>query len=497
MTSQFLADVTAALGSAAVKTAPADVQAYSADWRKRFYGKPLAVLFPSSTEQVAQVVRLANQHRVALVPQGGNTGLSGGATPDASGTQAVLCLSRMTRVRARDPANKTLTVEAGITLKQAQDIAQSMGLLFPLSLSAEGTATIGGNLATNAGGTTVLRYGNARDLCLGIEVVTATGEVWNGLRGLRKDNTGYDLRDLFVGSEGTLGIITAAVLKLFPRPAGVMTSLARVDSPSHAFQLLQIAQKRCDAALTGFEYMSAESTQVVIDHFPDVARHGAQIIGGIASDSGSGDKITARSDAVLIEISHPESEAAATAMLESVIGSALEAGVASDAIVAQSLAQAKALWHLREAITLGAAEDGAQVKLDIALPISALVEFITQMNREILAAFPRVRLHNFGHFGDGNLHYNIGAPKHLAAGKSAQERRAIYLDYIETHEEKIRSLVHDRVMEINGSISAEHGLGQLRKAEAWRLKSPIELHLMRTIKRALDPNGTLNPGKVF
>ena len=497
MTTEFLIDVTAAFGCTAIKTAPADVQAYSVDWRKRFYGKPLAVIFPSNTEQVAQVVRLANQHRVALVPQGGNTGLSGGATPDASGTQAILCLSRMTGVRAQDAANKTLTVEAGVTLKQVQDIAQSMGLLFPLSLSAEGSATIGGNLATNAGGTAVLRYGNARELCLGIEVVTATGEIWNGLRGLRKDNTGYDLRDLFIGSEGTLGIITAAVLKLFPRPAGVMTSLVRVDSPSHAFRLLQIAQARCDAALTGFEYMSAESTQVVIDHFPEVARHGAQIIGGITSEGSAAGKAAARSDAVLIEISHPESEAAATVLLESVIGSALEAGVASDAIVAQSYAQAKALWHLRESITLGAAEDGAQVKFDIALPVSALVEFITQMDREILAAFPEVRLHNFGHFGDGNLHYNIGAPQHLAVGKAAKERRAISLDYIETHEEAIRRLVHDRVIAMNGSISAEHGLGQLRKAEAWRLKSPVELQLMRTIKQALDPNGILNPGKVL
>ena len=491
----FLEQAVQLLGERAVKTALSDLEPYCADWRKRFFGKAAAILFPQTTEQVAGVVRLANQHGVALVPQGGNTGLSGGATPDASGTQVILSLSRLQAVRHQDPANKTLTVEAGVTLKQVQELADGMQLLFPLSLGAEGSATIGGNLATNAGGTGVLRYGNARDLCLGVEVVSASGEIWNGLRGLRKDNTGYDLRDLFIGSEGTLGLITAAVLKLFPKPAGVMTALIQVASPRHAFELLQLAQAKCDAALTGFEYMSAESTQVVIDHFPDVARHGAQIIGGILG--GNNSMAAERSDSVLMEISHPESESAATSMLETVIGQALDQQIVGDAIVAQSIAQSSALWHLREAITLAAAEDGAQVKLDIALPLSRLVTFIDQVNREMLAAFPGVRLHNFGHFGDGNLHYNIGAPQHLAAGKSVQERRAIYLDYIQTHEEAIRRLVHDRVMAMNGSISAEHGLGQLRKAEAWRLKSPVELALMRRIKQALDPNGILNPGKVL
>ena len=491
----FLEQAVQLLGERAVKTALSDLEPYCVDWRKRFFGKAAAILFPHTTEQVAGVVRLANQHGVALVPQGGNTGLSGGATPDASGMQVILSLSRLQAVRHQDPANKTLTVEAGVTLKQVQELADGMQLLFPLSLGAEGSATIGGNLATNAGGTGVLRYGNARDLCLGVEVVSASGEIWNGLRGLRKDNTGYDLRDLFIGSEGTLGLITAAVLKLFPKPAGVMTALIQVASPRHAFELLQLAQAKCDAALTGFEYMSAESTQVVIDHFPDVARHGAQIIGGVVS--GKNSMAVERSDCVLMEISHPESESAATSMLESVIGQALDQQIVGDAIVAQSIAQSSALWHLRETITLAAAEDGAQVKLDIALPLSRLVTFIDQMNREILAAFPGVRLHNFGHFGDGNLHYNIGAPQYLAAGKSAQERRAIYLDYIQTHEEAIRRLVHDRVMAMNGSISAEHGLGQLRKVEAWRLKSPIELALMKRIKQALDPNGILNPGKVL
>lgn len=484
----FLEAVQAVVGQAAIKTLPADVEPYAVDWRKRYVGKPLAVVFPSNTQQVADIVRLANQHQVALVPQGGNTGLAGGATPDASGQQLILSLARMNKVRAQDPENKTLTVEAGVTLQRAQELAEAMGLLFPLSLGAEGSATIGGNLATNAGGTAVLRYGNARDLCLGVEVVTASGEIWNGLRGLRKDNTGYDLRDLFIGSEGTLGLITAAVLKLFPKPKGVMTALAKLHSPAHALRLLQIAQARCDAALTGFEFMSPVSTQLVVQYFPDVARHGAQVIGG--SDQTA-------SASVLLEISHPESEEAATDMLEHVMAKALEEGVITDAIVAQSVAQAKNLWHLRETITLSAAEDGPHIKHDIALPISSLVAFIEAMDAEMLHAYPGIRLINFGHFGDGNLHYNIAPPPSLASGLDAAARRSTYARFLQTHEDDIRRRVHDRVVAMNGSISAEHGLGQLRRDEARHYKSSVELELMKAVKRALDPNGLLNPGKVL
>jgi len=484
----FLEAVQAIVGQAAVKTAAAETEPYAVDWRKRYRGKPLAVIFPSHTEQVAEIVRLANHHQVALVPQGGNTGLAGGATPDASGQQVILSLARMQQVRAKDADNKTLTVEAGVTLQQVQELADSMGLLFPLSLGAEGSATIGGNLATNAGGTAVLRYGNARDLCLGLEVVTASGEIWNGLRGLRKDNTGYDLRDLFIGSEGTLGLITAAVLKLFPKPKGVMTALAKLDSPAQALRLLQIAQARCDAALTGFEFMSPVSTQLVVQYFPDVARHGAQIIGGCAQTA---------SASVLLEISHPESEEAATTMLEQVMSQAMEEGVIADAIVAQSVAQAKNLWHLRETITLSAAEDGPHIKHDIALPISSLVAFIELMDADMLQAYPGLRLINFGHFGDGNLHYNIAPPPALAQGLDAASRRAVYAEFLKSHEDEIRKRVHDRVVAMNGSISAEHGLGQLRRDEAKRYKSAVELGLMKTVKQALDPQGILNPGKVL
>ena len=489
MSQAFLEAVRPLLGPTAVKTAPDALDAFAVDWRKRYVGKPLAVLLPETTEQVAAIVRLANEHRVALVPQGGNTGLSGGATPDASGSQVVLSLSRLTRIRHQDPDNKTLTVEAGVTLQQVQEAADAMGLLFPLSLGSEGSATIGGNLATNAGGTGVLRYGNARDLCLGVEVVTATGEIWNGLRGLRKDNTGYDLRDLFVGSEGTLGLITAAVVKLFPKPAAVMTALARVGGPADALRLLQLAQAQCDAALTGFEFMSSVSTGLVVEYFPDVARHGAQMIGGQDGKPGY--------PTVLLEISHPESQEAATTMLDRLMEKALEEGVVQDAIVAQSVAQAKALWHLRETITLSAAEDGPHIKHDIALPISSLVTFIAAMDQEMESAYPGIRLINFGHFGDGNLHYNVAPPPALAAGKSKTERHQIFKDFLQTHEDTIRKMVHDRVVAMNGSISAEHGLGQLRRDEARRYKSAVEQDLMKTIKTALDPNGILNPGKVL
>ena len=507
-TGEFLEQVVSLLGGAAVKVSAQDLEPYSTDWRKRYVGKPLAVLLPSDIRQVSEIVRLANRLKVSLVPQGGNTGLSGGATPDQSGQQAILSLARLQRVRSQDAANKTITVEAGVTLKQVQEIAESMGLLFPLSLGAEGSATIGGNLATNAGGTAVLRYGNARNLCLGIEVVTANGEVWDGLRGLRKDNTGYDLRDLFIGSEGTLGLITAAVLTLFPKPLGVMTALARVSCPADALRLLEIAQARCDAALTGFEFMSAVSTQLVTQYFPDIAKVGAEIIGGADTSTRGSDaaavanpgSVRGSHDSVLLEISHPESESAATEMLEQVMARALEESVISDAIVAQSYAQAKNLWHLRETITLAAAEDGPHIKHDIALPISSLVSFISEMDQEMLTAYPGIRLINFGHFGDGNLHYNVAPPVTAVAGPSgleAAQRRQHYVEFLSCHEDTIRKRVHDRVIAMNGSISAEHGLGQLRRDEAKRYKSPVEMNLMCALKAALDPNGILNPGKVL
>ncbi len=486
---QFLSEATALLGDRGVLT---DVEAfapYANDWRQKFFGKPAAVVFANNTEEVAQLVRLANEHNIALVPQGGNTGLSGGATPDETGRQVILNLSRMTQIRARDQDNKTITVDAGVTMQTVQEEADKMGLTFPLNLTARGTATVGGNLSTNAGGTAVLRYGNARALCLGVEVVTADGQIWNGLRGLRKDNTGYDLRDLFVGAEGTLGIITGAVMALHPKPAGVMTALACLPDPvpakaaAQAVALLQIAQQHCNASLTGFEFMTPASMSPVSDYYPQFARPA-----GLGS---------AEQSCVLLEVSHAESEQAATEMLERVLEIAMERGLVVDALVAQSMQQAQAFWDLREHITMAAAEDGLQVKFDIALPISAIADFCEVTETKLRQAYPGIRLSNFGHLGDGNLHFNVAAPSALAQGLDRQGRHDAYRSYVKANEDGIRRIIHDEVVARQGSISAEHGLGILRRDEAEHYKSVVEMDLMRKIKQALDPKNILNPNKVL
>ena len=460
-----------------------DAAPYCQDWRHKFKGQTLGVFFPRTTEEVAALVKLAVKHQVPIVPQGGNTGLSGGATPDASGQQLILNLSRMSQIRAIDPENKTITVDAGVTMQSVHEAAERYGLLFPLSLTAKGTATIGGNLSTNAGGTAVLRYGNARALCLGIEVVTPTGEIWNGLRGLRKDNTGYNLRDLFIGAEGTLGVITGAVLALHPKPAAQVTALACVSNAKAAVLLLQHAQSQCDANLTGFEFMTPESMRPVAEYFPQFAKPPAL---GTEADC-----------CVLLEISHPRSEAEGRAQLEQVLETALEQQLVSDAIVAQSLSQAQSFWDLREHITFAGAEEGPQVKFDISLPISAIPEFCDVMRAQLQQRWPGLRLSNFGHLGDGNLHFNIAVPESLGLVLGRPERHAAYGAYVGAHEDEIRRCVHDQVHAMSGSISAEHGLGQLRRDEAARLKSKLELDLMRQIKSALDPQNLFNPNKVL
>jgi len=460
-----------------------EAQPFAVDWRNKFRGLPLAVVFPRSTSEVSRLVKLAALYRIPMVAQGGNTGLSGGATPDQSGQQLIINLSRMNRIRALDPVNRTITVDAGVTLQAVQESADAHGLLFPLSLTAKGTATIGGNLSTNAGGTAVLRYGNARALCLGLEVVTADGSVWDGLRGLRKDNSGYSLRDLFIGAEGTLGLITGAVLALHPRPAAQVTALAAVRNARQAVDLLQLAQSSCDANLTGFEFMTPESLRPVSVYFPEHSKP-AQL-------GDPGDCL------VLLELSHPRSEEEGRAPLEQLLQTALEAGLVHDATVAQSLTQAQSFWGLREHITFAAAEDGPQVKFDIALPVSAIPEFCEQMRVQLLDQWPGLRLSNFGHLGDGNLHFNIAVPEALGSGLDRTQRHVVFADFVNTHEDAIRLCVHDEVHRLGGSISAEHGLGQLRRDEAARLKGKVELDLMRQIKQALDPHHLLNPNKVL
>ena len=446
-----------------------DLSAWEVDWRKRFAGRALAVVRPGTTADVAAVVRLCAEHGTAIVAQGGNTGLVGGSVPDASGSQIVLSLARLGRIRAIDPANLTMTVEAGCVLQRVQEAAAASGLMFALSLAAEGSCSIGGNLATNAGGTQVLRYGNARELCLGLEVVTASGEIWDGLSGLRKDNTGYDLRDLMIGSEGTLGIITAATLKLHPRPTAVLTAMATVPTLDAAVALLALAHTTLGPGLTGFEAMNAFSLGLVATHFPSLRQ-----------------PLPAAPWTVLVEHSDFESEAHGAAALESLLERGLEHGLVDDTAIASSIEQARAMWHLRESIPLAQALEGPNVKHDIALPASAIVAFVASTDAALQRAFPGIRLVDFGHLGDGNLHYNVQCPE----GEDAAQ-------FLRVHEKRINAVVYDAVSACGGSISAEHGVGALKRDELAKRKSPVALAMMHAVKRALDPAGLLNPGRML
>jgi len=451
-----------------------DLSAYEVDWRKRSRGKALAVVRPANTQEVAAVVKACVLVGVSIVAQGGNTGLVGGSIPDESGQQVVLSLQRMNTVRGIDAANLTMTVDAGCILQTLQDTAEKAGFLFPLSLAAEGSCTIGGNLATNAGGTQVVRYGNARDLCLGLEVVTAQGEIWHGLSGLRKDNTGYDLRDLFVGSEGTLGIITAATLKLYPQPAARLTAWAAVPSMQHAVTLLGLAHKHLGAGLTGFEVMGQFALSLVAKHYPQ-------------------QRVPLWQDApycVLLENSDHESETHAREQFEKLLETAFEDGCVSDAVVAENLTQAHQLWHIRESIPLAQAEEGLNIKHDISIAVSRIPEFVATTDALLEAAIPGVRLVNFGHLGDGNLHYNVQAPE-------SNEKWGDSKAFLRDHEGDVNTIVYDSVARFDGSISAEHGVGSLKLEKLEHHKSPVALGMMRAIKQALDPQGVMNPGRVL
>ncbi len=466
--SQLLNALIGVVGPTQVLT-EGDLSAYEVDWRKRWHGKALAVVRPGSTAEVAAVVKACKAHGTSLVPQGGNTGLVGASGPDASGTQVVLNLARLNRVRHIDTANLAMTVDAGCVLQVVQEAAAAQGLLFPLSLAAEGSCTIGGNLATNAGGTQVLRFGNARELCLGLEVVTADGDVWDGLSGLRKDNTGYDLRDLFIGSEGTLGVITGATLKLYPQPAAVTTALAALPSMEAAVGLLQLAQARLGPGLTGFEVMGEFALGLVRKHFPQLAQ-----------------PLPSATWTVLLEQSDCESAEHATALFEALLETALERGLITDAAVASSIDQSNAMWHLRESIPLAQSLEGLNIKHDISVPVSKIPAFVAATDAALERAFPGVRLVDFGHLGDGNLHYNVQAP----AGQSAA-------DFLRECEKAVNTIVYDAVSAQGGSISAEHGIGTLKRDELAKRKSPVAMQMMRAIKQALDPEGRMNPGRVL
>lgn len=451
-----------ALGEAQVLTEAGDMAPSLTDWRGRYTGNALCVVRPADAMEVAAVVRACVAAGVAIVPQGGNTSLCGAATPAADGRAVVVSLRRMNRILAVDAQNNTISVQAGCTLAEVQAAARAAGRLFPLALASEGSCQIGGNLSTNAGGVQVLRYGNARELTLGLEVVLPGGEIWDGMRGLRKDNTGYDLKQLFIGAEGTLGIISAAVLKLFPLPTRQSTAWLAVASPAAAVDLLNQAKNVFDAQLTAFELVSDIALGLVLRHIPGSRRPGA-----------------VSPWYVLAEFSDSE-----PAAVEAWLAERLAAGEIADGALAQSAAQAQALWALRENISEAQKREGISIKHDIAVPVSRLADFLRIADDALHAAFPGIRVVAFGHVGDGNLHYNLSQPD---AGENAEFIAA---------QPAVNRIVHDAVHALNGSISAEHGLGQLKREEILRYKSPVEMALMRSIKQAVDPAGLMNPGKL-
>ena len=458
------------LGPQGVLTAAADLEPYVVDWRGVYRGVAAAVARPANTAQVAAVMKLCAETGTPLVPQGGNTGMCGASVPNAGGNEVVLSLARMNRILDVDPLNNTLTAEAGCVLANIRQAAADVGRLFPLSLGAEGSCQIGGNLSTNAGGVNVLRYGNARDLVLGLEVVLPDGRIWNGLRGLRKDNTGYDLKHLFIGAEGTLGIITAATLKLFPRPTANATAWIAIHDPEAALQLLALMRRHCNDRITAFELISRHSLELVWRHVP-----------------GTRDPIaTPHPWYVLTELADAGDEQALRADLERALEAALSENLVIDVVIAENRTQAQALWHMRESIPEGARQEPVMVyRHDIAVAVGRIPEFIREAQAALEARFPGVRLICFGHLGDGNLHYNAYLPERLRTDAAAREAH----DITET--------VYDIVQCYGGSFSAEHGIGLSKVAELARYKSAVELDLMRTVKRALDPQGLMNPGKVL
>jgi FAD/FMN-containing dehydrogenase len=445
-----------------------DMAPYLVERRELYRGRAAAVLRPASTAEVSALMKIAHETGTPIVPQGGNTGLVGGQIPFESGGEVILSLSRMNRIVATDVSNNTLTVEAGVTLAAAQEAAEKADRLFPLSLASEGSCQIGGNLSTNAGGTAVLRYGNARDLVLGLEVVLANGDVWDGRKGLRKDNTGYDLKHLFMGSEGTLGIITGAVLKLFPRPRSVETAFVAVPSVEAAVALLRLAEAASGGLVTGFELMPRVGVEFVVKHLP-----------GAADPLGAPSKWY-----VLLELSSGDAGGALRETLEKLLLSAVAEVVVSDAVVAVSDAQRRQLWMLRESMSDVQRLEGGSIKHDVSVPASSIGDFIERATKAVEKEMPGIRPVPFGHVGDGNIHFNLSQP--VGADKAAFLARW----------GEMNAIVHGIVRELNGSISAEHGVGRMKRDEIAATKSPVEIETMRAVKRALDPKGILNPGKV-
>lgn len=460
-----LADV---VGEKYALTAASDRAPYEHEWREHYVGKAAMVLRPGSAAEVAAILRIANETRTAIVPQGGNTGLVGAQTPHETGHEVVLSLTRLDRIRDIDAAGNTLVAEAGVVLKRVQEEAARHDRLFPLSLAAEGSCTIGGVLSTNAGGVQALVYGTARDLMLGLEVALADGRVWHGLRRLKKDNTGYDLRHVFVGSEGTLGVITAASLKLFPRPAAQLTAFAGLPSPKDALALMHRLQARAGGALTSFELLPRIALDIVLAHDPQ-----------------SRDPLAARHPwYVLIEVSSQSPEGLRESV-EAALAQAIEDGVVTDAALAQSLEQRNAFWRIREMVSEKQKVLGGSIKHDVSVPVASVPAFIERASADVTRLVPGCRPMPFGHLGDGNIHFNVSQPE----GADKDAFMALW--------NEVNELVHGIVTSFGGSISAEHGIGRLKRHLLPEVKEAVELDLMRSLKRMLDPNGILNPGKVL
>ncbi len=467
LTDELIDRFAAIVGREHALTDPEQQLPYLREWRDMYAGRASVVLRPATTQQVAQILALANAHGVPVVPQAGNTGLVGGQVP--MGGEVLLSVSRLQRVRAVDPAGYTMTVEAGLTLAEAQAAADRVDRLFPLSLPSEGSCRIGGNLAINAGGVSVLAYGNARQLVLGLEVVLADGRIWDGLRGLKKDNTGYDLKDLFIGSEGTLGVITAAVLKLFPKPAEKATAFVALPDIGAALPLFTLAQEAAGQSLTAYEVMAGIVLDLVLKHTP-----------------GTRDPFAARHPwYALVETSGLKADGAAERVLTEVLTAAAGRGLVRDAVIAGSLAQARELWRLRESYSPAQKPEGGNIKNDVSVPVASIPELMARADREVARLCPGARPVPLAHFGDGSVHYNIAQPPGMAKEKFL----ALWDD--------ITQAVQAIVLDLGGSISAEHGIGQMKRADLARAKSAVEMDMMRRIKAALDPKGILNPGKVL
>jgi FAD/FMN-containing dehydrogenase len=468
-TPELIARFTQIVGPKHALTDPDQQLPYLREMRDLYFGKSPLVLRPATVEQVCRILALANEARVGVVPQAGNTGLVGAQIPYETGTEIVLSIARLNKVRSVDSAGMSMTVEAGLTLAECQAAADEAGRLFPLSLPSEGSCRIGGNIGTNAGGVAVLAYGNTRQLVLGLEVALADGRIWNGLKALKKDNTGYDLRDLFIGSEGTLGIVTAAVLKLFPRPAEKATAFVALTSLDATLELLTLAQAAAGAGLTAFEFMARRGLEFLSRHMTGVRVPFA----------------TAAPWYVLLEISAAKADGSAERDLEAVLGKAAERGIIVDAIIARSLAQAAELWRLREELPEAQKPEGGSLKHDVSVAVTRIPEFVARADEIVERICPGARPVPFGHFGDGNVHYNVSEPPGFGRDKFLKVG------------ESITAAIYERVVAMEGSISAEHGIGRMKRAELQRFKSPVELDLMRRIKSVFDPNGILNPGKVI